>query len=1105
MDFSESEIEEILNIFREESEEQLQKLNKNLLKLEANQKDSAAISELFREAHSLKGAARMIGLNDIQLIAHKLEDVFGMAKENQLQVTPEIIDILCQAVDVIGSIVEESILTRGNASFDQVPALVQKLENIINFENSETPTPYSEHQTVAIKPQSDKFNVQEQTFKSENLQFEDTIHEPNTREKLSYFDINKLGKENKKLITQIKVNIEKIKIFSSSSDAIEELLHFIVLIESTIQIFDNARLTGLIEDIKRVLQTSLNSSGILTSDEICEVEENFETFSALFERVIVASDYKNSIYKSLNNQNCHFGQNGLRTEAGGEASLHDDINENNDLKEDLKFIQNNIDIFSTHSQENISKFDKVIKKLNNFTEQIQEDNIKKIVKKITKLLNYSKENDIPINTDISQIIKESFESTVLMINSLDETRENPVLILQRLAVLHQMIKLSAPENQQYFPEEEKKNGLIDYSSFSTKESNEQNSAKLSTVSQRTEILNKNINLPENDKSFYDIKPNDSNTIKTLRVDTKKLDQLVSQVGELIIAKIKAKEHLSELEKMIRSVEEWHREWSKTKQYFKHHIDKPYKPSDISVGSSIYSQNKNMNGFFEDNSMKIAGIMNKMNYLYKIIQEDDTRLHLIVNELEERIKSVRVLPLATIFHMFPRMVRDIAREKNKNIELIISGSETSVDKKIIEEIKSPLIHIIRNSIDHGIEDPETRIKNGKNPVGKIFLAAYHLENSVLIEILDDGHGINIEAIKRKVIQKHLLSEEELTSMTEEQIMNIIFWPGFSTGETVTDISGRGIGLDIVYTKIAQLNGQVKIKSTLGEGCRVSIQLPVTMATIKSFLVEVNGQKFAIPTSTIKTTLLVATENIFYKEGKKTIIVEGTTVPICNLSKAIDLPESKKINKKLVVIVVQSEDVQVGFIVDKLIGDQEILHKNLSPPLLRVKNIAGITTLGSGELCLILNMGDLVKSAYSKFGISEKYMITENYSALSNPSEKHILVIDDSLTTRILERNILKTAGYNVTIAVNGLEALTRIVSEEFDLVVSDVEMPEINGFELTERLRAQEKFKNIPIILVTSLASEADRRKGLNLGANAYLTKGNFNQDELLITIRKLLG
>ena len=1104
MDFLESEIEEILNIFREESDEQIQKLNKNLLKLEANPKDSTAISELFREAHSLKGASRMIGLNDIQNIAHKLEDVFGMAKENRLVVTSEIVDVLCKAVDCISSIVEESIKTRGQSSFDQVPDMIKLLETIINQESSET----SVQNNISFK----------ENFYSNKPH---SHHESLPMKKPAYIDIKKLGKENKTLIIQIKVNIEKIKVFSSSSDAIEELLHFIIRLESAIKTINNPRITGIIEEIKIKLEAALKGSGILNSDEVLEIEENFETFSSLFERLTTGVENNNESYTQPESKNTDINDSALQIKQESkkeeenafildgsiDEELKNDIlnasSKNQSLNEDLKFIKENIAVFSTHSQESLLKFDEIINKLNNFIKKIENENIRNIIEKITELLTYSKEKNIPINNDVIEIIKESFETSILMDNSPFETEENPVLMLQRISVLFQMIKLSAPANQLSAGEEESSEENAAYEAIANRAN--AISQKLSTANTGTELLSKNTLMAENDNSSYEIKPGDSNTIKTLRVDTKKLDQLVNQVGELIIAKIKAKEHLSELAKMIQSVEEWHREWNKTKQYFKHQDKLHYRSSDLPSGSSVYSQNKNLHVFFEENSSKLTGLTNKMNYLYKIIQEDDTRLDLIVNELEERIKSVRVLPLATIFHMFPRMVRDISREKNKNIEFVISGSETSVDKKIIEEIKSPLIHLIRNSIDHGIEDSETRIKNGKNPVGKIFLAAYHLENSVLIEIIDDGHGINIEAIKRKVLQKQLLSQEELDSMTEEQIMNIIFWSGFSTGETITDISGRGIGLDIVYTKISQLNGKVKIKSTLGEGCRVSIQLPVTMATIKSFLVEINHQKFAIPTSTIKTTLLISPESIFYKEGKKTIIVENTTVPICNLSDALDLPESRKKNKKLVVIVVQSEDIQVGFIVDKLIGDQEILHKNLSPPLLRVRNIAGVTTLGSGELCLILNIGDLVKSAYSTFGMVEKRLVTEKASLSNDSSEKHILVVDDSLTTRILERNILKAAGYNVTVAVNGLEALTKITSDDFDLVVTDVEMPEINGFELTERLRSQEKFNKIPIILVTSLASEIDKRKGLNFGANAYLTKGNFNQDELLVTIRQLLS
>ena len=497
-------------------------------------------------------------------------------------------------------------------------------------------------------------------------------------------------------------------------------------------------------------------------------------------------------------------------------------------------------------------------------------------------------------------------------------------------------------------------------------------------------------------------------------------------------------------------------------------------------------------------------MAKMNSLYKVIQEDDARLNLIVGGLEEKIKSVRVLPLATIFHLFPRMVRDIAREKNKDIDFVITGSETSVDKKIIEEIKAPLMHIIRNSIDHGIETPDERIKNGKHPTGRILLGAYHLENSVLIEISDDGKGIDTDAIRRKVLQKGLLTPEELEAISEEQIMNIIFWPGFSTGETVTDISGRGIGLDIVYTKISQLNGKVKVKSSLGKGCQVSIQLPVTMATIKAFLVKVNNQTFAIPTSAIKTTHLISRDKILYKEGKKIIIVDNRTVPICSIAETLEMCDNSNNSDKLVVIVVQAEDTQIGFIVDKLVGDQEILHKNLSEPLVRVRNIAGITTLGSGDLCLILNVSDLVKSAYVNFGRPCRRPALPVKMNEEN-CKKKVLVVDDSTTTRILQRNILKAAGYDVEVAVNGFEALNKIACENYDIVISDVEMPEINGIELTERLRQNEKLKNIPLILVTSLASEQDKLKGINAGANAYIVKSEFNQEELLSTIQRLIN
>ncbi|EKE03742.1 MAG: hypothetical protein ACD_20C00157G0019 [uncultured bacterium] len=1083
MDFLEEEIEEILNIFREESEEHIQKINQSLLKLEVNPKDSMVISELFREAHSLKGAARMIGLNDIQALAHKIEDIFGLAKENTLTITAEIVDVLCKSIDCIASIVEESIQTRGARHSVNVDEMIQQLESIKDSVGQNISQPANKQKTGAKKKQIQETEIDES-------------------EKKSTEEIKSFYKDCIDLIPQIKEKIIEIRKSSMDTDTISGFYGLVTALDFLAQNISSNEIKEPVQDIKVKLDGVVKGSGILLDAEIDEIEESFNNFLGNLEKAHPESDFENNIpnvqlEKTQEIVKESYIQESQEIPQSQETTISQDIQttngqiSNDKLESDLTYISQNLHLLSENSENAENTINIIIEKLSNTVSSNTDQTINKILEKILEIFAFSKESGVKPSIEITDVIKQSFDTAQLMLlTSSSNYAEDPDLIIQRLAILLQMLKISDQDTTQN--QEEANDAIV---------------VPYSPAGQKNELLPQNeIEKSPNTSPLDNDKSTTNNTtIKTLRVDTKKLDQLVGQVGELIIAKIKTKEHLTEVEKMSRSVEDWYREWQKAKQITKNLDRKPIKPSDLPSGTSIYSQNKNVFSFFEENSVRLTDLMNQINFLYKTIQEDDTRLDLIVNELEEKIKSVRVLPLATIFHMFPRMVRDIAREKGKDIDLIISGSETSVDKKIIEEIKSPLIHIIRNAIDHGIEDPETRTKNGKNPKGKIQLSAYHLENSVLIEAIDDGKGIDLEVIKRKALQKGLLTQAELQAMNDEQIMNIIFWPGFSTGEIVTDISGRGVGLDIVYTKINQLGGKVSIKSILGEGCRVSVQLPVTMATIKAFLVSANNQTFAITTSAIKTALLIKSKDIHYKEGRETIIVDNKTIPICRLSSILEMPDQKLNEEKIVVIVIQAEDVQVGFIIDKLLGDQEILHKNLTPPLLRIRNVAGVTTLGSGELCLILNVNDLIKSAYMNFGMSRKELIINRESSTSIVNRKNILVVDDSVTTRILERNILRAAGYHVTVAINGLDALTKILSEKFDLIISDVEMPEINGFELTERLKKDEKFKHIPLILVTSLASESDKKRGLSLGANSYITKGGFDQEELLATVDKLLS
>lgn len=1038
MDFLDEELVELLNIFREESDEIIQKLNENFLILEKEPQNKAVISDLFRNAHSLKGAARMIGFNEIQTLAHKIEDILGLAKDNQLDITSEIIDVLCKATDYIARLILISIDQTEKIQIPEYEQYVHMLENVNkpaedNEESSlVTTTDFSKKNECDYKPLFEAFLSNDIIFLSE-----------------------------------IKICLIKLAKDIENKNLIEELFDLFNLLNERLNPINIYELKEIVSSLALKIQFVIKGSGYLSVDELAFINAEFDKFVEFIELEIkkCGLDFEQAKNKIKTNVDEYLKDIEIDNNEFVQAQSTPINDEVSDL---TQYIIDNITNLSQPG------FDvkNLLSKADNIINLVQDINIKNVYLKVKDIVNTISQTPQDVDMEILNVIKQTLEiSKNIVMDSKNAAEEDPQLLTQRLTILQQMIDLvkTEAENPTTQPVAVENNDVI------SKES-------------------KNINEEM-------LKPLESGIIKTLRVDTNKLDQLVNQIGELIIAKIKIKKHLEEIEKVNTFIEDWYRSWNKTKQYLKY-LDKKNIPCNSDDSSISAVHNKNIYYAFNDFQEKMSGLISNMSGIHRMVQEDDARLNFIVDELERMVKGIRVLPLATVFHMFPRMVRDIAREKGKDIDLIITGSETSADKKIIEEIKSPLTHIIRNAIDHGIETPEERIAKGKNPQGKIILGAYHLENSILIEITDDGRGIDLGKIKEKVLEKGLLTIEELNSMPEEQIMSIIFWPGFSTGDSITDISGRGVGLDVVYTKITQLGGKVSVYSDLGQQCKVSIQLPLTMATVKSFLISVNNQTFALPTNSVKTALWVDKSDIFLNEGKPSIVVENKVIPIFYLSKILQMDDNEALpSKKHVVIVIESESTQAGFVIEKLHGDQEILHKKLNPPLIKIRNIAGVTTLASGELCLILNVTDLLKTAFAAFDHS-------NHQVLLRPetskSEYKILVVDDSITTRTLEKNILKVAGYNVQTAINGLDALNKVYQEKFNLIISDVEMPHLTGYELAKRLKTDPQFSSIPIILVTSLYSEEARNRGMEAGASAYLTKGDFNQIELINTIEKCL-
>ncbi|HIK26800.1 MAG TPA: Hpt domain-containing protein [Oscillatoriaceae cyanobacterium M7585_C2015_266] len=581
-------------------------------------------------------------------------------------------------------------------------------------------------------------------------------------------------------------------------------------------------------------------------------------------------------------------------------------------------------------------------------------------------------------------------------------------------------------------------------------------------------------------------------IDTIRVETRNLDSLMTQTGELTVTKIRIAHRLAEIEEIVNLWEEWSRDIF-INRFAIEELGKGERNGKIEQIHKIYHRTEE----------RLEQLGTHLNRLRAAVYEDIARLEVITDELEEGIRTLRLLPLSTIFSLFPRMVRDLARKEGKQVELIIEGGETRADKRILEEMKDPLMHILRNAIDHGIETPAERQQLGKPLPAIIRLRGYQTATNIVIEVSDDGRGLDIESIKRTAIKRGMYREEELAAMTTQQIQSLIFAPGFSTRTFVTEVSGRGVGLDVVRTNVERLKGSIQVESTPGRGCTLRLQLSTTLATAHVLLVSCNGITYALPVEFVQIARLVPQSDIFTIEGRETIVLDAQPVSVARLGDLLQttpngerLPDS---SVPLPCIIIKVGEERLGLIVDALLDEQDVVLKPQSKLLKRVRNIAGATILGTGEVCMVLNPQDLIKSVRSSAKTALPAQQIEQ--ARKKPV---ILLVEDSLTTRTLEKRILEGAGYEVVTAVDGLDAYNKLRTRSFDAVVSDIQMPNLDGLELTAKIRQHKEYKELPVILVTSLATDEDKRRGAEVGANAYITKSTFNQEVLLETLRRLV-
>ncbi|OPX93287.1 MAG: Gliding motility regulatory protein [Pelotomaculum sp. PtaB.Bin104] len=590
-----------------------------------------------------------------------------------------------------------------------------------------------------------------------------------------------------------------------------------------------------------------------------------------------------------------------------------------------------------------------------------------------------------------------------------------------------------------------------------------------------------------DPSILD-KPSVSGTV---RISTEKLDSLLLQAEEMLSIKLTADRHACDLRDIQDILGCWDKECEK------------YHPGTQTDKNNL--QFAKLVEFLDRNHNFIKLLESKVKNLIKLAEHDRRSIGAVVDNFQKDTRKALMLPFSSLLATFPMMIRDLSRVQNKEVELILQGSEIEIDKRILEDMKDPLIHLLRNCIDHGIEKPEERERSKKPRCGKIAVTISQVSgHKVEILVSDDGIGINLDKVKESAVNKGILTKNECDKLREQEALALIFQSEVSTSPIITDISGRGLGLAIVREKVERLGGVITVETQPQNGSLFHMIIPVTLATFRGILVRVAEQFFIIPSTNVDRVMRIKQDEIKTVENKEIISLKGCAVSFVRLADVLELTPQENKDSSLgyiPVLLLGTAEKRIAFAVDEIVCEQEVLVKSLGKQLSRVRNISGATVLGSGRVVPVLNVPDLLKSTV---WIKNAPVETASATGKAGLNKKSILVVEDSITSRMLLKNILESSGYSVKTAVDGIEALTALRTDDYDLVVSDVEMPRMNGFDLTSRIRMDKKYARLPVVLVTGLDSREDRERGIDAGADAYIVKSSFDHGNLLEVINKLI-
>jgi two-component system, chemotaxis family, sensor kinase CheA len=1046
--------DELRSLYELSSRDRLKNLKAGLLRLQQHPTDAITLVELRREAHSLKGDSRSVGIEKIEILIQQIEAILKNLQSGRSTLTASVSYRLFQGLEAIENLVHEAVTNQsGNVNVAQV---LEQLVRAVEYPEEVLPS-----EPKAITTNDNAIESSQTTVDPIPLTDTATATSP-------FITLTLLEDAELRQLYEI-----------SSQQNLQRLEAGLLYLEKNPH--DQAKLKELQQDAHS-LTGDAEGVGADDIEAIAyQIEEILKTVQ--LGQITLTTEVSDRLYQGLDaiSQLVHEAVTGQRS--GVDVSqildlLLETVADSEWLSVEIPqqltsiFIEDEElrEIYNVSSQERLQRFEAGLLHLEKYPDDattleqllreahsfkgdarsVGVEPVETLIHQIEEILESFKRKQITLNSNVSDLLYQGMDAIGKLVREAVTGQPSGV---DTALVLSRLVEVAPPLNVQDF-------------SLTT-------SATSSPLVAFSRTVTSDL-LPS-------AKADEPDRIDTIRVQTHDLDALMTQAEELTVTKISITQIAAEVEEIANLWKEWR--------------------SDRSRG--LYS------GAASSNTSPHQERLEKIiNALRISTQEGSTRLDKITGELREKIRTLRLLPLSTVFQTLPRIVRDVAKQQSKSVELIIEGEDTTADKSILEEIKDSLMHMVRNAIDHGIETVDERERLGKPAVAKIWLRGYQTANKVVIEVEDDGRGLDLEKIKQTAIKRGLYEPEELAAMSSSQIQSLIFAPGFSTRTFITEISGRGIGLDVVQTNIERLKGEIQIESTPGQGCNFRIQLNTTLTTIDAVLLDVQGVIHALPIEFLETTLRISEDQVLTVEDRTTITFNHQEIPVAELGEVLNLSNSRAYvpddhvqqkSKLQQCVILKVGEERAGFFVNRLIDVQEVVMKPQSKLLKRVRGVAGATILSTGEVCTILNATDLVKLGQKQVSAIAPVKLKETVQRKSI-----ILLVEDSVPVRTQERRLLERAGYEVVVAVDGLDGYNTLQTRQFDAVLSDVEMPNLDGLSLTAKIRQHQEYESLPIILVTTLDSDEDKKRGADAGANAYIIKGKFNQDVLLEVIGNLI-